>query len=1370
MPPLARPISSADLRSHNGQLPAAPAPDGQGHAGRGLSLKIGIERKAYVAGQQIKGVLELSVRDKRIALGEVGVEFTAHEQLRSRDHTSTRRLLSTRLDFQGNGLPPSNAVVPGSRPIQSAFYPALPGRTRFAFVFNVPANMPSSCSLGSNATTRYELRAFASSLLEGNIDIRSEKMEVQVVERWADWREGPWQKGAERKAAEKLAMGGDGQLELTAQLGMSNWAEKPARLFWRGDHDMEVSGKTKIEVNAKVRNLSKRHVTGFKLSLHRRLRTLYPEGSRPLVEPPIVSTMIATERFHGIDYDVRSQGERDVVLPMSVPPDECWTVRKGALFGLDVVLRVEVECGFLQKPLAVDIPVWVAHPLSLPNSAHRFAADERTRIAPAPAPAPTQPSIPYSSLTVGVSSPASYNAFSPEPFAPAFADQLPLPGTPAPRQAHYAESTISMSSAVSSPAIYPHSTPAPSFPPPPVALAELWDPVPSFLQHNVPHGYVAFDPRVPDLSVSGFVGGMQHPQAFSAPPPPPSLVGNAPSVSHAPPPSVSPVPHHHAVRPPSRAYTLPADLNLTPHELEQVHANIAPLEPYVIAERAHHDPRTGSNVPYLQHHAIRQNSVPPFEHEPASATPPTPPRPCPSPLPSHRQLEDLTSMPPPPPRSRTPLRTPPPPASSSHFRQSPSPSPSPVESTFASALAPTASGLLESIGEDGESQAGTARSAMLPAGMANALKVSQNGDEDVRSVKATNSPGRNSVQDLEDFVEQEERRAEEARTANSAKGVEGAVPVEEKRLPPSPARSEAEAVRPKAQDIFTSPPPDTVPTSPPLIPFPSSPSPSNPPKRDAGGLSALEARLARPVTPDLTALSLSSRSPSPIKSSRVQSPSLHAPTAVPTSALRARSISRASRYREIQAQVEQVEANPTEAVRQAAQKAPWARQSTVPPAASRPQPEASATSTTTKERPRPLTLAEPPQSSQTAVSPPSPRRALPTPPSQAITAVAALPPPPSSASSPPSTPVSPTKSSKRPVFTTRKAVPETNTNESSFAAKKPSSASPWSSKAASPSPWSSARLQPQAAPTPVRSSPPISQDAPISPVSPVDVSGRKVVDVAEVKELKRDAVDRVAGWLRESSSPDAEAALPPLQLERTAFQPSSRNKRFTIDFGRPAPSPPSSVGAEETRQEPTVAQLLAAESRAALRQIQQSAPTGLKPSSAVKKGLDGYLASLEHDAQVSKDELAHRSAKATKPGKVKSVASIWAERVEEADREKTTSPPPKQHKPSKSMSSIQLSDAPTPALRPLAPNNSTTPTRVRPVSLQPSSVQDRSPPAAPFLNTTIGRPAPSSAPRFIRTPGVTMTTSESAPTGLAASTGRNNKVANLLARYQQQIA
>lgn len=99
---------------------------------------------------------------------------------------------------------------------------------------------------------------------------------------------------------------------------------------------------------AELTDAPRPQVTGLKLSLIRRLRILYPENARPVVEPPVVSSVVLTERFHGIDYDVRSGGERECVLALQVPREECWTARKGTLYELDVVLRVEVECGFLQ--------------------------------------------------------------------------------------------------------------------------------------------------------------------------------------------------------------------------------------------------------------------------------------------------------------------------------------------------------------------------------------------------------------------------------------------------------------------------------------------------------------------------------------------------------------------------------------------------------------------------------------------------------------------------------------------------------------------------------------------------------------------------------------------------------------------------------------------------------------------------------------------------------------------------------------------------------------------------------------------------------------------------------------------------------------
>lgn len=79
--PLSRPVSSADLRIDNGSLPPAPSPNGH-HAdtssGR-VALKIGLERQCYVAGQQIRGVLEVHAKSKGLALGDIGIEFGGTE-------------------------------------------------------------------------------------------------------------------------------------------------------------------------------------------------------------------------------------------------------------------------------------------------------------------------------------------------------------------------------------------------------------------------------------------------------------------------------------------------------------------------------------------------------------------------------------------------------------------------------------------------------------------------------------------------------------------------------------------------------------------------------------------------------------------------------------------------------------------------------------------------------------------------------------------------------------------------------------------------------------------------------------------------------------------------------------------------------------------------------------------------------------------------------------------------------------------------------------------------------------------------------------------------------------------------------------------
>jgi hypothetical protein len=175
--------------------------------------------------------------------------------------------LYSRLLFQGPGLPPSNAVAAGSSPSQGGYYPALRGRTRFDFSFDLPKDLPSTCSFGANAVVRYELRAFASSIFEGDVDLKSEKKEVLVVERWDDWRKGNWSTGIEKEAEQALRGREGGLVSIKGGIENDEWSGSLPRLFWWRDVDEGVEGKGSIEVRLRINNTSNRHVSSTSLYL-----------------------------------------------------------------------------------------------------------------------------------------------------------------------------------------------------------------------------------------------------------------------------------------------------------------------------------------------------------------------------------------------------------------------------------------------------------------------------------------------------------------------------------------------------------------------------------------------------------------------------------------------------------------------------------------------------------------------------------------------------------------------------------------------------------------------------------------------------------------------------------------------------------------------------------------------------------------------------------------------------------------------------------------------------------------------------------------------------------------------------------------------
>ncbi|GAA5866799.1 hypothetical protein JCM1840_004270 [Sporobolomyces johnsonii] len=1532
--PLPPPVSSSS--SSSGALPVSPSPNSSRQLHSKLGLKILLDRPIYVAGASLVGELEVAVKGKELALGEIAIELNAKEELRNRDHTSTRRLLNQNLTFQGPCLPPSAAIVPGSSPLKGSYYPALHGRTRFPFSFPLPKTLPSTCAFGANAITRYELHASAMVMFDGEVDIRSENKEVVVVERWEDWRKGNWTQGVEKAAQQELKGREAGVVKMHASIGKDPWSGTLPRLFWWRDVDQGIEGKGSVEVRVRLKNATKRHVTGLSLSLVRRMRHVYPKDQRPISPPPIINKTITTEHFRGLEYDVRSGAEREVALQLQLPKDECWTERKGTLFELDCFVKVEVECGFFEKNLFVELPIYVAHPFSISKAAHRHAAEERERFTQQPelpehVPFPRSPTSTMSFAAPPLHAPP-VDPYAPSDFGSRY---LPPPGG----GYHYASSTVSVSPSMSSPAMQHYSSPSPQpyFPPPPAP-----PPVEAYQQQLPPpppasNGYIAFDPNVPDLTPSRFLGSLQHQQPAQVyvaseshtnvpiGPPAPSSVSLYPAPP-PPPPSLTPQSvspniqyQQRDVSPqrPISAYghrSSPSfnagDLgrSLSPQEQHQVEANVAPVEPYSGMARAHQDPRTASPLSvYAPPHDVaqmpRQHTAPlpspSWNGHSLNASPHfTPPPACPSPAPTQVRASTL----PPAPSSfssRAPLRTPPPPAPSSHFRQH-SPSPSiaslPLTSHSANHVQPDA-GLLDTIGEDGESQAGTAKSVALTASALEALKLGKDiEDAEIHSVRVGNSPGRSSVQDLEELVAEEERKAElDRQEGGNVVDMEKTIP-----KPPAPSEKVASSTSTKTtilQDIFR-PTDSDVARAPSPSKSPSRPAAKMPP-RSKGGLAALEARLSRSTTPTQPTQPVLSpiRSPSPSKPSPSPSPAprtLDLPNPG-SSALRARSISRASRQREEEQlrALKEAEEDPAEAVRKALAKASWMKKekekaevseetraiaARVEAEMRREQEEKEQASKAKASKNEPEEEAE--EEPQPKSLPPAryePLHTAPTPPLGPNEPTPLSPP-----SRPSSRPVFSSAASKRqtlpalpsrsadpspvnsPASPTPRPLPSRPTSlatgqDFSPPAAVESAASPiqpteqpfslptHSEPLKSPSRPASPSVNADPPKSPARSveqpfSPPLALVHPESPLQPASTpaiagaptsplpltsspssqslakitsEGRKVVDAVELKGLKQDAVARISTWLTtgeatEEPSRPAPAISPwSLQKKDSTASDASR-KRRTIEFGRLAPAPPGSVSsaslsgtasskatsltslssgstssrAKRAAQEPTVAQLLAAETRAALRGAESARPPSPEQPSSVVKGLDGFLAAVNQAEEVT-SKYAVSSARGGKGGKVTNVASIWASREEEAARERIKTPPPSLgHKSTKSLTSATFPSPSSPSV-PFSPVGNS-PARLNRRSLQTSPSPSLSPaaPAKPFLNTTLGRPSapisPSAthaaSPSFSRSApsesasGPVAKVESFAASGPAGGGGGGGKVKELLARYQQQMA
>lgn len=317
-----------------------------------LKLEVVLTSNVFEAGGSISGRLEVtSSTSKGLRLGELAVELEGIEgecmhargpedrnadgtlfasplrtELSSRDHAATQTFLYNRTLFQGEHLPPSNAVLP-SAPM-SGYWTARKGRTTFPFSFKLPSSAPSCVTFAGNASLRYGLKATAQTWWADQKSIVTSRRDAFVVERWEDEFDEKFQQPVEAVGDTRLFMGGAGAIWLEAGVA--------EQLFWGGGQ---------VVIRCGVKNNTKRQVSGIKVALARRL--VFPVGAdmggRQSLEPQITE-VVHEQNFKGREYEFPPNEELVCNVAVEVPRD-LRTVRKTRLFEIRVVALVSLVLG-----------------------------------------------------------------------------------------------------------------------------------------------------------------------------------------------------------------------------------------------------------------------------------------------------------------------------------------------------------------------------------------------------------------------------------------------------------------------------------------------------------------------------------------------------------------------------------------------------------------------------------------------------------------------------------------------------------------------------------------------------------------------------------------------------------------------------------------------------------------------------------------------------------------------------------------------------------------------------------------------------------------------------------------------------------------
>lgn len=316
-----------------------------------VKIDVVLSSNLFEAGGAINGKVELTcTTSQRLRIGQIALELEAVEQLTSRDHAATQLFLYNRTMFQGDKLPPSNAVLPAA-PI-NGYWTARKGRTSFPFSFRLPSSAPSCVTFAGNASLRYGLKATVQTWYNEEKMIVTARREAFVLEKWSDQLHPRFREPVQAVGDTRLFMGGNGAVWLEA--GVTE------QLFWGGGQ---------LLIRCGIKNNTKRHLGGIKVALARRL--IFPVGSvegfhdspDKLSLEPRITEIVHDQIFKGREYEFHPDKESVCTVAVDVPRD-LRTIRKTRLFEVRTFAFVSLLLGSFAKDLTVEIPIYVAHTAS----------------------------------------------------------------------------------------------------------------------------------------------------------------------------------------------------------------------------------------------------------------------------------------------------------------------------------------------------------------------------------------------------------------------------------------------------------------------------------------------------------------------------------------------------------------------------------------------------------------------------------------------------------------------------------------------------------------------------------------------------------------------------------------------------------------------------------------------------------------------------------------------------------------------------------------------------------------------------------------------------------------------------------------------